>query len=197
MFSVNTIQVTFARALDAERFCWVTVTWVKSLYLSLNTILILIQAIAGIMTVASTSIATITVGSRITIAIYVIQVVFWGFTMAENIHMSILLGRHPTEQSRRYLPNWKHWNQLFGLSICIIGFGRNIMRLTMAGGVSFLVDNEWPSYAFDGYQMLVVMGAWAIFYLPGECQKLTYKNESHGLLHTQRSEDEEILRTTS
>ena len=35
------------------------------------------------------------------------------------------------------------------------------------GGIEFLVQNEWPSYAFDGFQMGVVLGAWAVWYLPG------------------------------
>lgn len=187
MFSVNLIQTEFARTMGAEEYCWVPIRWQRPLYLSINTVLILIQAVAGIMTVGSTSIATITIGSKITIAIYVIQAVFWGFVFAESICMTIQLQRHPTEPSKHAMANWKYWNQLFGLATCIIAFGRNIVRLTMSGGVVFLIQNEWPSYAFDGFQMIVVLGAWAIWYLPGKCRAVRKEGEYLSLTRLERS----------
>lgn len=192
MLSVNLTQTNFARALEAEQLCWVPLQWQKSLYLSLNTVLIILQAVGGIMTVASTSITTITIGGKMTIAIYVIQTVFWGFTFAENVCMTIRLGRRPTETSTGPLKKWKSWNQLFGLTTSIIGFGRNVMCLTMAGGIAFLVENEWPSYAFNGYQMIVVLGAWAIWYLPEKCEAVTDKRTYRSLTRL-----EEIRRSPS
>ncbi|KAJ5806624.1 RTA1 like protein-domain-containing protein [Penicillium pulvis] len=181
MLSVNLTQTNFARALEAEQFCLVPIRWQKPLYLSLNTVLIILQAVGGIMSVASTSITALTIGGRMTIAIYVIQTVFWGFTFAENVCMTIRLGRQQTETSMGPLKKWKSWNQLFGLTTSIIGFGRNIMRLTMAGGIAFLIENEWPAYAFDGYQMIVVLGAWAIFYLPEKCDAVADKGTYRSL----------------
>lgn len=192
MLSVNLTQTNFARALEAEQLCLVPFQWQKSLYLSLNTFLIILQAVGGIMTVASTSITTITIGSKMTIAVYVIQTFFWGFIFAENVCMTIRLGRRPTETSTGPLKNWKSWNQLFGLSTSIIGLGRNVMCLTMAGGIAFLTENEWPSYAFDGYQMIVVLGAWAIWYLPEKCEAVTDKRTYRSLTRL-----EEIRRSPS
>lgn len=189
MFSVNLTQTEFVGTLSAEKFCWVPITWQRPLYLSINTVLILTQAVGGIMTVGSTSIATIAVGFKITIAIYVTQAIFWGFVFAENISISIRLGRHPTESSRHAMANWKRWNQLFGLSTSIIAFGRNIMRLTMAGGIAFLIENEWPSYAFDGFQMVVVLGAWTIWYLPGKCSAIRKETDYLSLTRLERSEN--------
>ena len=40
------------------------------------------------------------------------------------------------------------------------------MQLTALGGVQYLLINEWTNYAFDFYQMAVVMLAWGVFYLP-------------------------------
>lgn len=189
MFSVNLTQTEFTRTLGAGKFCWVPITMQQPLYLGINVVLIIIQAVGGIMTVGSTSITTIAVGSKITIAIYVVQTVFWGFVFAENISMSIRLGRHPTESSRHAMANWKHWNQLFGLSTSIIAFGRNVMRLTMAGGIAFLVENEWASYAFDGFQMVVVLGAWAIWYLPGICSAIRKETDYLSLTRLERSDN--------
>ncbi|KAJ5930881.1 hypothetical protein N7466_006374 [Penicillium verhagenii] len=173
MFSVNLTMTDFTRTLSATRFCWVPIDLQQPLYLTINTVLIIIQTVGGIMTVASQSLESIEVASKMSIAIFVIQLVFWLFTLAENIYMSICLRRHPTEASKTAFPRWKNWNQLFGLAISIIAVGRNIVRLTMDGGIAFLVENEWPSYAFDGYQMVVVLGAWAIWYLPGKCRDTT------------------------
>ncbi|KAJ5658529.1 uncharacterized protein N7484_002178 [Penicillium longicatenatum] len=192
MLSVNMIQTDFARALEAEQYCLVPVRWQKPLYLSLNTILVIIQAVGGILIVSSTSITTISLGSKITIGIYVIQILFWGFVFAENVCMTIRLRRQPTETSVESLKNWKMWNQLFGLSTSIIGFGRNVMCLTMAGGIAFLSENEWPSYAFDGYQMIMVLGAWAVWYLPEECEAVNDKRDYRSLTRL-----EEIRRSPS
>ncbi|KAJ5727854.1 hypothetical protein N7493_005674 [Penicillium malachiteum] len=172
MFSVNMTQTKFARALHAERFCFIPIDWQPWLYMSINTLLAILQVIGGIMTAASTSTTTLATASKMTIAIFIIQTAFWVLTLADNICMNIRLRRQPTEPSKSSLANWKIWNQLFGLSTSIIGTGRNVMRLTMAGGVAFLVDYEWPCYAFDGYQMVVVLGAWAIFYLPEKCEAI-------------------------
>ncbi|KAJ5717196.1 hypothetical protein N7488_002842 [Penicillium malachiteum] len=130
------------------------------------------------MTVASTSATTVAMGTKMTIAIYVIQTFFWGLVLADNICMTIRLRRHPTESSKNSLPNWKLWNQSFGLSTSIIGFGRNVMRLTMSGNIAFLVENEWPSYAFDGYQMVIVLTVWTIWYLPGKCEAIPEGRDS-------------------
>lgn len=141
----------------------------------MNAILIVLQAIGGIMIVASNSRNTIASATKMTIGIYVAQTLFWAFTFAENIYMSVRLCRDPTDASQTLLSRWKSWNRLLGLSISIIGLGRNVMRLTMVGGIPFLVENEWPAYAFDGYQMVVVLGAWAIWYLPEKCREITSK----------------------
>ncbi|KAJ6013591.1 hypothetical protein N7540_008182 [Penicillium herquei] len=172
MVSVNMTQAKFARALHAEKLCFIPIDWQPWLYMSINIILAILQVIGGIMTVAPTSITTIAAGDKMTIAIYVIQTVFWGLVFSDNICMTIRLRRQPTDSSKKSLANWKLWNQLFGLSTSIIAVGRNVMRLTMAGGVAFLIESEWPSYVFDGYQMVVVLTAWAIWYLPEKCEAI-------------------------
>ncbi|KAJ5679819.1 hypothetical protein N7462_008063 [Penicillium macrosclerotiorum] len=172
MMSVDMMQTKFACALDAEKHCFIPIKWQRPLYLGTNTVLIFLQAIGGIMVVASTSTATVAVGTKMTIAIYVAQTLFWGLVFADNIFMMFRLSGQPTEASKDSLTNWKMWNQLFGLSTGIIAFGRNVMRLTMAGQVAFLVENEWPSYAFDGYQMIIVLSAWEIWYLPERCETI-------------------------
>jgi hypothetical protein len=195
MITINLAHTTFVQALNAEHLCWVPIAWQRPVYLSMNIILVLAQAIGGIMT-ASSSITIIASGSKVIIATFVVQMIFWGFILAENINMTLRLGRHPTVSSRDKLPQWKKGSQLFGLSTSIIGFGRNVMRLTMYGGIGFLVNNEWPSYAFDGFQMVVVMGAWAIWYLPEKCHEVSYKSNYLSLERRRRTTDEEESLTT-
>ncbi|RMZ85804.1 hypothetical protein DV737_g387, partial [Chaetothyriales sp. CBS 132003] len=116
--------------------------------------------------------ATIESGGKAVIASYVAQMLFWAYLLAENTYFSIRLGRwikkDPERRTTIRLSHWKWWNQLFGLSVSIIGFGRNLVRLTALGGVEFLLVNEWTEYAFDGYQLAVVLFAWGVFYLPGK-----------------------------
>lgn len=169
MTSVNITQTGFARLLAAEQFCWVPIHLQQPLYLGINGVLLVLQAIGNILTNSSSSIKIIVSASKLTIAIYVTQTFFWLFILAEHLYMTIKLSRHPNEASKTRFPDWKQWKNLFSLSVSIIATGRNIMRLTMAGGVQFLVANEWPSYIFDGYQMFIVLGVWTIWYLPQRC----------------------------
>ncbi|PLB49991.1 hypothetical protein P170DRAFT_445402 [Aspergillus steynii IBT 23096] len=181
MFSVVLTQTEFAQNLDAGKHCFIPLKWQRSLYLVVNTVLAIIQAAGGILTVSRTSHSFINRGTKITIATYIIQTLFWSFTFAENIYMTAKFTQHPTAASSSLFPSWKAWNQLIGLAVSIIAFGRNIMRLTMAGGIDFLVQNGWPSYAFDGFQMGVVLGAWAAWYLPGRCREVAAGMEFMGL----------------
>ncbi|KAF7591535.1 hypothetical protein BBP40_001473 [Aspergillus hancockii] len=190
MFTVNLTHTAFIKALNAEHFCWIPVVWQRPLYPSMNIVLMLVQVIGGIMTTSSSS-PIIASASKIIIATFIIQLVFWGFIFAENANMTFRLGHHPTASSQNRLPKRKTWNQLFGLSTSIIGFGRNVMRLTMYGGIGFLVDNEWPSYAFDGIQMVVVMGAGATWYLPEKCEEVTGKSNYISLERRRRATDGE------
>jgi hypothetical protein len=191
MISVNLVQTGFYQALGAGKFCWVPITGQRIAYTTLNAILIVLQAIGGIMSVASNTRSMIALATKMTIGIYVAQTMFWAFTFAENIYLSVRLRRQPTEASQTLLSHWKSWNQLFGLSVSIIGLGRNVMRLTMAGGIPFLVENEWPAYAFDGFQMVVVLGAWAIWYLPEKFREIISKPDWIRLRNLERGETPE------
>ena len=106
--------------------------------------------------------------------------------------MTIKLRRQPTEACNSKVPHWKCWSQLFGLSVSTIAAGRNVMRLTMAGGLTFLVENEWPSYTFDGYQMAVVLGAWAIWYLPENLRKVGSRVSYTSLVELERPDQESV-----
>lgn len=199
MFSVNLTMTQFTRALRAERFCWVPIDLQRPLYLSMNIVLLLIQGIGNIITVSTTNIAIIKAGTKIGIAIFVVQLVFWLFTLTEHTYITIRLRRGMAEASKAIFPNWKYWSQLFGLAVSIIALGRNMVRLTMSGGIEFLLLNEWPSYAFDGYQMAVVLGAWAIWYLPGKCRDAFETTSQAGIpiLHTSDSRDSRDSRDSS
>ncbi|OJJ47343.1 hypothetical protein ASPZODRAFT_96297 [Penicilliopsis zonata CBS 506.65] len=195
MFSVNLTQTEFARALDAGRFCWLPFPAQRWGYLGVNSALLVAQAMGGILTVTATEVSTIAAATKLTVAIYVIQMVFWLFTLAENIAMTFRLGRHPTEASKTVTFNWKLYKNLFGLAVSIIATGRNLMRMTMAGNVAFLVDNEWALYAFDGFQMVVVLGAWTIFYLPEKCTFKASPNGRQSYVRLERTRQQRQERT--
>lgn len=182
MFSVNLTQIKFARALGAEKLCFIPIQWQRPLVLSMNGVLLCVQAIGGIMATTTTSVTTIAIGTKIMLAIYVVQFIFWLVIFADNICMTLRLRRHTTESSQYSFSSWKKWNQLFGLSTSIIALGRNILRLTMDGGIAFLVENEWPAYAFDGYQMIIVLGAWAIWYLPEKCESIMDRRDTEAFI---------------
>jgi hypothetical protein len=192
MFSVNLTQIEFARVLEGETFCWIPISWQPALYSVLNAVLMIVQLVGGVMSTASSSIETIEAGTKITIVIYVIQLLFWLFSLAENTYMTTKLRRQPTEACNSKLPHWKRWSQLFGLSVSIIAVGRNVMRLTMAGGIAFLVDNEWPSYVFDGYQMAIVLSAWAVWYLPEKLGKVGPRVSYTSLAELERADGRSV-----
>lgn len=177
MFTVGLVQPRFIAVLGGDRFVWVPIRLQRPLYLGINTVLLIVQATGAIMEVSTHDMALVEAGAKIIIASYVMQMFFWGFLLAENTCFTIRMRKAKKNPAFK---GWKWWNQLFGLSVAIIGFGRNLMRLT-AFGVQFLLVNEWTSYAFDGYQMGVVMVAWGVFYLPGKVKsQSTLTNSTPG-----------------
>lgn len=187
MFTITLVHTTYIRALGAESRAWVPVRFQRPIYLAVNVICFIIQICGGIDLGVAQTRSLAELGSKLKIAAYVTQMVFWGYILAENTWITVRLGIAIKKAEKATLepvstqgtisssilsvkerfPHYKRWSQLFGLSISIIGFGRNLMRLTELG-VAFLQDNEWTSYAFDIYQMVVVMGALAVWYLPGK-----------------------------
>jgi hypothetical protein len=62
----------------------------------------------------------------------------------------------------------------------------------MAGGIAFLVDNEWPSYVFDGYQMAIVLSAWAVWYLPEKLGKVGPRVSYTSLAELERADGRSV-----
>lgn len=174
MFTVTLSHTAFLRALHADDFCWVPIRFQRPIYLGVNLACFIIQLAGGIeLGVAQTRHIAET-GSKLKIAAYVIQMVFWGYILAENTTVMIRLGNAIKRAHKASLtqmssmtnnasgvlltaerfPHFKRWSQLIGLAISIIGFGRNLMRLTELG-VAFLQNNEWTGYAFDGFQVCI------------------------------------------
>lgn len=188
MFTVTLVHTTFIAALNADEYCWVPLRFQRPIYLAINVVCIAIQVGGGIELAIAQSIHIAEIGSKLKIAAFVMQMVYWIYIVAENTTVCIRVGLAVKRADRAGLSavpiagssisavkesfqHYKRWSNLFGLAISII-VGRNLMRLTELG-VKFLQDNEWPGYAFDGYQMAVVMGAWAVFYLPGKVAEVT------------------------
>ncbi|KAH9826318.1 RTA1 like protein-domain-containing protein [Teratosphaeria destructans] len=187
MFTVTWLHTSTIEVLQAQRFCWVPFRFQRFGYTITNVVLALLQLTGSIDMVALATRWGANLGADLIIASYVTQMVFWLFIFAENTFVVIktkgAIKRaerldmsagmpEPTILSvyRRY-PNFQRWNQVIGLAIMIIGTGRNLMRLTELG-VQMLRDTEWMTYAFDIYQMVIVMGAYAAFYLPGKLHEV-------------------------
>ncbi|RAK96848.1 uncharacterized protein BO80DRAFT_458593 [Aspergillus ibericus CBS 121593] len=180
MFTVNLTGVEFVKGLGAEKKVFIKPRIARPLYFTLNAILFLLLSVGVVMKVTATATNKLQLGTTLTKAGFVIQLLFWVFIFVENLVMTIRLGRDPTKECLEVIPNWKRWNQLVGLAISIIAMGHNVVQLTQLSATSdnFMSATEWPAYAFDIYQMAVVLGAWAIWYLPGRCHELTAKRKS-------------------
>lgn len=172
MFTVNLTQSPFQHVLKSENLGITPFRWQRTIYSFINVAAFIIQVVGVSLDVSAASVPAAKTATQLIIASFIIQIFWWLFIMAEGIVIQFKVARRLQEEAQEVMPHWKRWNQLFGLAIMII-FGRNLMRLTEfgMGATGFLMINEWPGYAFDGYQMIVVMGAWGIFYLPGKCKQ--------------------------
>ncbi|KAK4495852.1 hypothetical protein PRZ48_013120 [Zasmidium cellare] len=171
MFTVTLTHTEYIKALNAEKLCWLPIRMQRPLYFCFNFLCIFVQGAGGIDMAAASERGLAEAGGKIKIASFVAQMVFWIFIAVENGWVTYRYGamlrraeRNGQAETGMAVPDiksgftkYKLWSQLFGLAISII-VGRNLMRLTELG-VDFLKNNEWPGYAFDGYQMVVVMGA--------------------------------------
>ncbi|PWY90411.1 hypothetical protein BO94DRAFT_584422 [Aspergillus sclerotioniger CBS 115572] len=180
MFTVNLTSVEFTKAIGAEKKVLIKPRIARPLYFTINTILFLLLSIGVVMKVTAAT-EKLQMGTTLTKAGLIIQLLFWLFTFIENLVMTIRLGRDPSKESLEVVPQWKRWNQLLGLATSIIAMGHNVVQLTQMGMASdgFMNATEWPAYAFDIYQLAVVLGAWGIWYLPGRCQAVVPKRKGN------------------
>ncbi|PYI00852.1 hypothetical protein BO78DRAFT_424110 [Aspergillus sclerotiicarbonarius CBS 121057] len=183
MFTVNLTGVEFIRALGAEKKVLIKPRIARPLYFTLNAILFLLLSVGVVLKVTATATDKVQLGSTLTKVALVIQLLFWLFLFIENLVMTIRLGRDPTKEALEVIPKWKRWNQLLGLAISIIAMGHNVVQMTQlsTGSENFMTATEWPAYAFDIYQMAVVLGAWGVWYLPGRCHGVVAKRKIYGL----------------
>jgi hypothetical protein len=183
MLTVNITQVKMMRCLKSDNMGLVPACFRLPTYLFFNIVLLLLQMIGSIILAVTHKVALIESATKVLLASYICQMMFWIFTLGENIVWSIRFGR-PSAGNQSMMPHWKRYNQLFGLAISIVAVGRNLVRLTQLGmgPNGFLNVNEWPSYAFDFYQTGVILLAWGIFYLPGICKEIEFKRV-HQALH--------------
>ncbi|KAF2165783.1 hypothetical protein M409DRAFT_55651 [Zasmidium cellare ATCC 36951] len=198
MFTVTLTHTQYIKALNADKICWLPIRMQRPLYFCINFLCIFVQGVGGIDMAAASERGLAEAGGKIKIASFVAQMVFWVFIASENGWVTYRYGALLRRSANRaqdesgMVPDikptfarFKLWSQLFGLAISII-VGRNMMRLTELG-VDFLKNNEWPGYAFDGYQMVVVMGAWGVFCLPGKCKEVLASHERYQHLELMRS----------
>lgn len=183
MVTVNLTQVKMMRCLRTENLGLLPAKLRLPIYLSVNITLLLLQSIGAVIVALTHNITLLGSATKILTASYVCQMIFWMFTLAENILWSIRFGRSSSANTQLMMPHWKRYNQLFGLAISIVAMGRNMVRLTMLGmgPDGMMTVNEWPSYAFDFYQTAIILLAWGIFYLPGVCKEVEFKNVHQAL----------------
>ncbi|KAJ5861098.1 uncharacterized protein N7529_008408 [Penicillium soppii] len=176
MLTVNITQVKMMQCLKSENMGLLPARFRLPTYLTLNVVLLVIQLIGTVIYAMTQNIALVESASKLLTATYVCQMVFWIFTLVENVFWSIRFGRH-SASNQSMMPHWKLYNQLFGLAVSIVALGRNLVRLTQLGmgPTGFLSVNEWPSYAFDFYQLAVILLGWGVFYLPGVCKEIQFK----------------------
>lgn len=151
MVTVNLTQVKMMRCLRSENFGLLPAQFRLPIYFTTN--LLLLQGIGAMIITLTHKPALIGSAMKILTASYVCQMIFWMFTLAENILWSFRFGRSSFANAQLMMPHWKRYNQLFGLAISIVAMGRNMTRLTQMGMV-----NEWTSYAFDFYQTALLAG---------------------------------------
>jgi hypothetical protein len=186
-FTVTLCHTSYLQAISAEKFAWVPVRLQRPVYLAANVIAFVFQFIGSAMLGTASTRHAASTDTLLMITGYAIQLAFGVFLMAENITVTLRTSkaikkarseepREPLRGSRgvaqvshikQRFPHFQRWNQLFGLAIGIIPIGRNMMRMTEFG-VSMLSERELFSYLFDGWQMVLVMAMFGLFYLPGK-----------------------------
>ncbi|KAJ5332039.1 uncharacterized protein N7506_005822 [Penicillium brevicompactum] len=179
MFTVNVTQVKMMRCLNSENLGAIPVPLRLPTYLIINTALLLLQMVGSVILAVTHRVALLETATKILTASYVCQMVFWLSVLGDSIIWRIRFGRSPSSNPPR-MAHWKYYAQLFDLAISIVALGRSLMRLTQLGmgPEGFLTVTEWPNYAFDFYQPAVILLAWGVFYLPGICREIAFKNVS-------------------
>ncbi|KAK4862596.1 hypothetical protein LT330_002729 [Penicillium expansum] len=112
MVTVNLTQVKMMRCLRSENLGLLPAKLRLPIYLSVNITLLLLQSIGAVIVALTHNITLLGSATKILTASYVCQMIFWMFTLAENILWSIRFGRSSSANTQLMMPHWKRFSSV-------------------------------------------------------------------------------------
>jgi hypothetical protein len=149
------------RAVDGERFSIISPRWCTRIFVIGDMMCLNIQS-SGAGLLGNPKL--IKHGDAIIVCGLGLQVIIFAGFMYACVRFHIRFRRYLGKEGRTDV-SWEATLNMLYITSVVISI-RNIFRLVefIMGKDSYLFDNEWPVYVFDGALMLVVMGVFYIWY---------------------------------
>ncbi|KAH9208139.1 RTA-like protein [Leptodontidium sp. 2 PMI_412] len=146
------------RAVGGESYSVVRVRWVTKIFVGGDVLCFLVQAGGGAVLSGADTASAVSMGQSLILAGLLIQMVVFGFFLVIAVVFHKRIRARPTGQSLNSDLNLERFMvMLYSVSL-LITF-RNLFRVIeyAMGKDAYLLQNEWPIYAFDGFPMIVVL----------------------------------------
>ncbi|KAH7407237.1 RTA1 like protein-domain-containing protein [Cadophora sp. MPI-SDFR-AT-0126] len=156
--SVYMILSRLIRAVGAESHSVVRVTWVTKVFVGGDILCFLIQAGGGAILSGADTMSSRKLGQNLILSGLLIQIVVFAFFLVVAVVFHKRIRARPTGQSLGTDMSLDQFMlMLYRVSILITL--RNLFRVIeyAMGKDSYLLQHEWPIYAFDGLPMIIVL----------------------------------------
>ncbi|PVH77419.1 RTA1-domain-containing protein [Cadophora sp. DSE1049] len=165
--SVYMILGRLMRATSGEQYSIIRVNWLTKIFVGGDGLCFLIQAAGGGIISGADDADAKHRGEMIILAGLLLQMLIFGFflVVAWIFHKRLLA--QPTGKTRSGDFNWQRFMKMLYSTSVLITF-RNLFRVLeyAMGEDKYLLQNEWPIYAFDAVPMAVVLVIGLMFYVP-------------------------------
>ncbi|KIX08558.1 uncharacterized protein Z518_03214 [Rhinocladiella mackenziei CBS 650.93] len=151
------------RAIRAEKYSMVRVTWLTKIFVVGDVLCFFVQAAGGSILAGSTDHADL--GKNVVLLGLILQILLFGFFIVTTVVFHTRLRKAPSQAACRAEIPWEKMLTVLYAASGLIMF-RNIYRVIEYGiGVDgYLYTHEWAAYAFDAALMAAVMAILLFFY---------------------------------
>lgn len=162
--SLYMVYSRVVRAVHGERFSLLSPRWCTRFFVTGDFICLNIQS-GGAGLLPYESIAKY--GNGIVVAGLMLQVIAFAGFMSCCLLFHTKFRTHLAQSGETIEMPWESVLWMLYVTSVIVSI-RNVFRLIeyIAGHDSYLFDNEWPAYVFDGVLMLLVMLGFYVWYPP-------------------------------
>ena len=174
--SIYMVLARVIRSVNAEHHSIIRINWLTRIFVLTDVLSFLVQSAGS--SLQTNQDVNPDLGKAVVLVGLLIQVIAFGLFIIAAVIFHIRIQRQPTTASRHQASPWKRTIVMLYFVNGLIIF-RSIFRIVeySMGLDSYLFNNEWPLYTFDGEFMMLSMFCFAYWY-PGPFTPVAFSEDA-------------------